>query len=305
MTPQEKNLLTKMLYNREAELALDFKEIGKLKPEIAPPKKIRTLEHKAWQVPGFQILKALALTVIDMLKERLRIDIIEPCYGLYQNLWYLVKKSQPGKYGLVNVAVELNRVTIRNANLQISANEFSKEFAGCIVVSVIDFFSGYDQVELNEGSRHLTAFNTTLGLMRMTTLPQDATNSVPQFIRIETKILAAHLRDQAKRFLDDLEVKKPNTTYNNEEVGLGIWRYILEYIQNLDAVLTVFERDEVTISDAKSQFCRAGIKIVGFIYDANRRHTDTAKVLKIIDWPACTNITTAQAFRGVCVYSRI
>ena len=39
----------------------------KVKREVAPPQKIRIVDHKAWQVPGFQIPKALTSTVIDML----------------------------------------------------------------------------------------------------------------------------------------------------------------------------------------------------------------------------------------------
>ncbi len=71
ITPQEKDLLTEMLYNREAALAWDFTEMGKIKPEVTPPQKIRIVKHKAWQVHSFQIPKALAPTVIDMLEERL------------------------------------------------------------------------------------------------------------------------------------------------------------------------------------------------------------------------------------------
>ncbi len=74
-----------MLYNREAVLAWDFTEMEKLKREVAPPKKIRTIHHKAWQVPEFQIPKALTSTVIDMLQERLKMEIIEPSHGPYQN----------------------------------------------------------------------------------------------------------------------------------------------------------------------------------------------------------------------------
>lgn len=167
-----------MLFNQEAVLAWDFTEMGKVKKEVAPTQKIRNIEHKAWQVPGFQIPKALSSIVIDMLQERLKMEVIEPCHGPCRHLWYLVKKSTPGKYRLVNVAVELNRVTVRDANLPPSADEFSEEFAGCAISSLIDFFSGCDQVELDKESRDLTAFMTPLGLMRMTTLPQGATNSV-------------------------------------------------------------------------------------------------------------------------------
>lgn len=104
-----------MLYNREAVLAWDFSEMGKVKKDVAPPQKIRIVGHQAWQVPGFQIPRALTSTVIDMLQERLKMGIIEPCHGPYWNPWYLVKKITPGKYRLVNVAVELNRVTVRDA----------------------------------------------------------------------------------------------------------------------------------------------------------------------------------------------
>ncbi len=131
-----------MLYNREAVLAWDFTEMGKIKGEVAPEQKIRTINHKAWQVPGFQIPKALTSTVNDILQERLKMGVIEPCHGPYQNPQYLVKKSTQGKYRLVNFAVELNRVTIRDANLPSSADEFSEEFAGCTISSLIDFFSG-------------------------------------------------------------------------------------------------------------------------------------------------------------------
>jgi hypothetical protein len=47
ITLQERNLFVAMLYNREAALAWDFTEIGKVKPEIFPPVQIRTVNYKA------------------------------------------------------------------------------------------------------------------------------------------------------------------------------------------------------------------------------------------------------------------
>lgn len=94
----------------------------------------------------------------------------------------MVKKSTPGKYRLVNVAVKLNQVTVRDTNLPPSANEFFEKFASCVISFLITFFSDYNQVELDNKSQDLTSFITPLGLMRMTTLPQGATNSVAEFI---------------------------------------------------------------------------------------------------------------------------
>ncbi len=144
--------------------------------------------------------------------------------------------------------MELNRVTVRDANLSPSSDKFSEEFAGCFISSLIDFFSGYDQVELDKEFRDLTAFMTPLYLKRMTTLPQGATNSIAQFVRIVLKILAPHLRDRAKPFLDDVGIKGPKSKYNNEEVAPGIKRYVLEHIQNLDKVLADLEQAGVTIA---------------------------------------------------------
>ena len=104
--------------------------------------------------------------------------VIKPCHNLHQNLWFLVKKNTLGKYRLVNIAVEFNRVIIRDANLPFSANEFSEEFAGCTIFSLIDFFSSYNQVKLDEKSRDLTTFMIYFDLIRMTKLAQGATNLV-------------------------------------------------------------------------------------------------------------------------------
>ena len=79
----------------------------------------------------------------------------------------------------------------------------------------------------------------------------------------------------------------------------------MEHTQNLDQVLADLERAGVTISGVKSQFCRAGIKIVRYICDADGRHPDTSKILKILDWPECTDTISAWAFLGVCNYYRI
>jgi len=66
------------------------------------------------------------------------------------------KKSKA--YRLINAAVKINRRTIWDANLPLSVNEFSKEFAGCQMALIINLFFRYNQIELDVRSRDLTAF---------------------------------------------------------------------------------------------------------------------------------------------------
>lgn len=137
--------------------------------------------------------------------------------------------------------MKLNRVIFRDANLSFSTDKFSEKYARCAIFSHIDFFLGYDQVELDKESQNIIALMTLLGPMRITTLPQSATNSVILLIKIILIILTPYLQERTKLFFDDVRIKKQKNKYNNEELALEIRRYVLKYIQNLDMVLAVLE----------------------------------------------------------------
>ncbi len=108
--------------------------------------------------------------MIEMLKDRIKKDIFKPNYNPYRNPWFLVKKKEKSKYRLINTTIKINRVTIRDTNLPPSVNEFFEKFVKYIIASLIDFFSGYNQIKFNKKSRDLTAFYTPIGLLRMTIL---------------------------------------------------------------------------------------------------------------------------------------
>ena len=66
---------------------------------------------------------------------------------------------------MINVAMNMNEVIIRDVNLSSNVEDFSKEFAKMCVVFLIDFFFEYDQIILIEKSRDLIAFMTFLNLL--------------------------------------------------------------------------------------------------------------------------------------------
>jgi hypothetical protein len=106
---------------------------------------------------------------MEMLKDRIDRKILKPYYGPYRNPWFIIKKKN-GKYRLVNHAAELNRHTIRDANMPPNIDTFSKKFIKCAVTSLIDFFSDYDHVELDFKCRNMTIFIISFGLFRQTTI---------------------------------------------------------------------------------------------------------------------------------------
>jgi len=64
-----------------------------------------------------------------MLRERIKNGLLKYYYSLYRNPWFLIKKAIKG-YRLINAAMEMNRVMIRDANLPPQMDEFAKEFVG-------------------------------------------------------------------------------------------------------------------------------------------------------------------------------
>ncbi len=105
--------------------------------------------------------------IIEMFKNRIKKGVLKLNYNSYRNPWFLVKKKKKGKYRLINIIIEINRVIVRDANFPPSINEFFKKFTDYIIAFLIDFFSNYDQIKLNKKSRDLIAFYISIGLLRM------------------------------------------------------------------------------------------------------------------------------------------
>ena len=143
LLPREREMLLEMLYRREAALAWDFKESGRVSTEVVPPVVIDTVPHKAWRADQFPIPRKLRDVVIEMVQERIDRGTLELCKSQYRNPWFLVAKKDKG-YQLINNAQKINGVTIRDANPPPNPNEFLEEFAGCVIILLIDFFSRYN-----------------------------------------------------------------------------------------------------------------------------------------------------------------
>ena len=168
--PKEREFLTEVLYTREAALAWNFEEAGMLRPEVSPPIEVRTVKHEPWRDRGIPVPRAIKPIAAKMNQERIDNGILEYSAGAYSNNWFLIPKS-PGRtgekrYRLINSCTKMNGVTLKDANVPPSAEEFSEEFSGMKVSSVIDLFSGYDQIPFDPKSRDMTAFLSPLEKVR-------------------------------------------------------------------------------------------------------------------------------------------
>jgi hypothetical protein len=123
---REKKLFLKMLFNREIALFWNFIEKDSVRSKVTSLMKIRTMSHEAWQILEFQILKTLIEIVAEMIKNRIKNDVFEFCYEFYRNSWFLIKKKKKEKCRLINAALKMNWLIIRNANLSLRWTSFQK-----------------------------------------------------------------------------------------------------------------------------------------------------------------------------------
>jgi hypothetical protein len=91
---RKKEFLLEMLFNREIALFWNFIEKDSIRFEISSFMKIRTISHEAWQVFEFQVFKALMKTIAEMIKNRIKNEMLKLCYEFYRNSWFLVKKKK-------------------------------------------------------------------------------------------------------------------------------------------------------------------------------------------------------------------
>ena len=157
----------------------------------------------------------------QIVRNKLVAGTLEPCFGPYRNSWFLISKKDGGGRLIIDLQ-PLNKVMIRDAGILPSVDGFSEAFAGCPIMSVIDFFSGYDQKELAEECRDMTVIMTPLGLLRMTKILQGGTNSVTSFQCAMMKVLQRHIPHHAKVFVDDVGIKGPMSRYGDEEIRPGV-----------------------------------------------------------------------------------
>lgn len=303
LTPEEKQLFLEMLLRHDKVFAFDAAERGCLLPESGSPHIIYTVPHTPWKFRPLRFAQKETEEIIEVLKDRLKSGVLEPCCGPYANRWFCVKKKSGG-YRFIQDLQPLNKVTIRDSAGPPVVDEFAESFSGCPIYTITDLFSGYDQVPLAEQCRDMTAIDTPLGLLRMTRMPQGGTNSVADYQRTMVRILRNHIPMYVGVFIDDIVIKSARLK-DETFVSPGIRKFVADHVAKVDEVLEDLEEAGLTIAGEKSSFGVNRIVVVGHVCEENGRSMDAVKVEKIKNWPVPKSVTEVRSFAGLATFYRI
>ena len=111
--------------------------------------------------------------------------------------------------------------------------------------------------------------------------------------------------DNDEMYFDDIQIDELKMKYNNEKILSNIQWYMFEHFQHIDHILVSIELAEAKIMREKLYWCQDNIIVIRFICDYDDWHLKTMKIVKIVKWSLCTNITEARVFIKVCVYYQI
>ena len=110
----------------------------------------------------------------------------------------------------------LNTITIQHLGVTPFTEQITKQFASHACGGLLDLYVGYDKHMLVETSHDYTTFQTPYGALHLTKLLMGWTNAVPVFHDDVTHILQLEVPQFTIPYIDDIPVRGPMTTYQND-----------------------------------------------------------------------------------------
>ncbi|GBG87747.1 hypothetical protein CBR_g45901 [Chara braunii] len=181
----------------------------------------------------------------------------------------------------------------------------TRSHAGRSIYSLIDLYSGYDQLPLDVRDRPYTAMHTPVGQLQMQVTPMGFTNAVAEAQRRMLAVVRDMFPEKCEPYIDDNPIKGAQEK-DKTEVQPGIRRFVWDHLQDIKDLLRRFLVYNISTSGPKSILAVPEVTILGFRCGAYGRKPDPAKTDKISQWPTLLRTTTeGRAFLGVVGFWRI
>lgn len=253
--------------------------------------KTTLLEHEIKLVPDME-LKAAPMyrcspyvqKFVDEEIERMKLmDVIEPCDSEYASPLLPVKKPN-GKFRVCLDSRRVNSATKNDAYPMPHLHEILHRIEQAKYFSVIDLKEAYWQIPLAEKSRNLTAFRTQKGLYRFKVMPFGLKGAPFTMAKLMNLALGCDLQPYVWVYLDDIIIA--TKTLNH-------------HIELIKEVAKRLERAKLTISLAKSKFCRESVRYLGYIVSEKGISIDMEKVRPILDYQSPRTVKDIRRLLGL------
>ncbi|GBG60646.1 hypothetical protein CBR_g8666 [Chara braunii] len=238
LTGEETRLIKRTC--QEFHLAFTFNDHqkGRLDAKLIPPVRIHTVEHECWNDKGPSYEFGIAEEVTDLLRAKMDSFVAEPTASPYANRWFVFRKPNKTLRWIQDLQ-KLNAVTIRDAGSLPQADLLAESHAGRSIYSLIDLYSGYEQLLLDVRDRPYTAMHTPVGQLQMQVTPMGFTNAVAEAQRRMLAVVGDMFPEKCEPYIDDNPIKGAQEK-DETEVQPGIRRFVWNHLQNIEDLLRRF-----------------------------------------------------------------
>jgi len=312
LLPAERKLMHYLMMVHQDGFAWNDSERGHFREDFFPPVDIPVVPHTPWVLRNIPIPPGIYNEVCEVIRRKLRAGTFEASNSSYRSRWFCVVKKDGKSLRIVQSLEPLNQVTIQHSGVPPFTEQLAEQFASRACGSMLDLFVGYDERALAESSRDYTTFQTPFGALRLTTLPMGWTNSVPIFHEDVTHILQAEIPHTTIPYIDDVPVRGPASRYilpSGEPETIpenpGIRRFVWEHFQDLNRIIQRMKYSGGTFSGVKTFLCRPEITVTGHRCTSDGRLPDQSRVVKIVNWGPCKDLSDVRAFLGTIGVCRL
>lgn len=155
--------------------------------------------------------------------------------------------------------------------------------------SILDLFSGFHQIELENNSRELTAFSTEQGSFQWKVLPFGLSVAPNSFCRMMSLAFAGLPAEQAFLYMDDIIVI--GTSENDQ-------------LRNLKNIFAICRKYNLKLNPEKCNFFRHEVNFLGHTCTQEGLLPDKSKIKTIASYPRPHDGDAAKRFSAFMNYYR-
>lgn len=226
--------------------------------------------------------------VRETIDELLKHDIIQESKSDYASPILMVKKKTGEQRLCVDFRALNNKTNKDRFPLPLIDDQISN-LSGNTFFTTLDLASGYYQVRMSEGSRHLTGFVTPDGHYEFKRMPFGLANAPAVFQRMINQILGNRRFEYALAYLDDVLI--PSKT-------------VEEMFQRLEEVLKLFRQYRLTLKLSKCRFFDTTVSYLGYEISSSGIQPGESKTLAVKEFPVPHNVHEVRQFLGLTGYFR-
>jgi len=230
--------------------------------------KIPVQEHVPWARKTLLILPEICEKVIELIRRKVDSGVYEISYSSYCHQWFTVAKKNRSLC-IVHNLTPLNAITVCDSQEPPLIYLYTEQCLVRSIYSGLDLFIGYNHCTLAEESRDYTTFDTPLGTIRLTVLPQGWTGSVSIFHN-DVVFILQYKTNRVPNFLDDITLLGPKTRYKRKDgtyevlsANPGIRCFVWGHTVDLNRILYRLVYAGAIVSAKKLQLCQPEIIVVG------------------------------------------